>query len=90
MAEGTSNTNDWDAIRRQRFSVYDVEKSVYMNTKAKDNQPEVYAKYICDAIRDGDVPENLRKMYREAVYGTNLKVRKRILKRTYFIGGKTK
>ena len=81
---------DWDKIRKQRFSVFPIEKEIYVNTKAKANQPEIYAKYICDGLKVGSVPDDLMKMYREAVYGTNAKVRKRIYKRTYFIGNKTK
>ena len=88
MASTTSE--DWDKIRKQRFSVNDIEKEIYVNTKAKANQPEVYAKYICDGLKTGSVPEDLMKMYREAVYGSNEKVKKRIYKRMYFIGNKTK
>ena len=58
--------------------------------KAKANQPEIYAKYICDSICDGDVPNDLHKLYKEAVYGTNETVKKRILKRMYFISSKIK
>ena len=85
--EGSAN---WEPILNQRFGVFEIEKNVYMNTKAKANQPEIYAKYICDALRDGDVPDDLKKLYREAVYGSDPEVKKRILKRTYFIGSKTK
>ena len=85
-----ASAEDRDAIRKQRFSVFPIEKEIYVNTKAKANQPEVYAKYICDGLKEGSVPDDLMKMYREAVYGTNEKVKKRIYKRTYFIGNKTK
>ena len=67
MAQTPSST--WESICKQHFPACEIEKIVYMNTKAKANQPEIYAKYICDSICDGDLPNDLRKLYREAVYG---------------------
>ena len=61
-----------------------------MNTKAKANQPEVCAKYICNALWQGDVADDLLKMYREAVYGCDKKVKECIMKRMYFVGNKSK
>ena len=75
MAEETS---PFDAILKKKFKPYPVEKTVYVNTKSKGNNPELYAKYICDALRDGDVPDDLIKLYREAVYGKDAKVKERI------------
>ena len=46
----------------------------------------MFAKKICDNLRDGDVPENLAKLYKEAVYGTDSLVKKRIFKHIYAIG----
>ena len=50
------------------------------------NSPDGRAKIICDALREGDVPENLKKLYVEAVHGKNETVKARILGRMYFIG----
>ena len=87
MAEATS---PFEYLLKKKFKAFEVEKSVYLNTKSKGNQPELYAKYICDSIREGDVPEDLHKLYREAVYGSDVKVKERIMKRMYFIGSKSK
>ena len=86
---GDTSTN-WDSICKQRLGTCEIEKVIYINTKAKANQPEIYAKYICDSLREGDVPDDLAKLYREGVYGTNETVKKRILKRMYFISNKIK
>ena len=63
---------------------------MYLNTKRKGNNLALYAKYICDSIRDGDVPDDLLKLYHEAVYGQDVKVKERIWKRMYFLSQKTK
>ena len=75
---GNNKDFDWKAILKQKFKLYDVEKSIYIASHDKSNNPEVYAKLICDSLRDGDVPGNLRKLYREAVYGNNKDVKARI------------
>ena len=87
MAEATSK---FEAILKKKFKPYPIEKSVYVNTKAKGNNPVLYAKYICDALRDGDVPDDLLKLYREAVYGKDQKVKERIHKHMYFLASKTR
>ena len=68
------------SISKKKFRPFEVEKCVYVNTKSKDNNPHVYAKYICDSLKPGDVPDELMQLYREAVYGTDKKVRERIYK----------
>ena len=84
------NVPDWDSILKGRYKVCSVEREIYLETQTKANNPEVYAKYICDGLKDGDVPQNLMKLYREAVYGSNKEVKERIMKRMYFLGSKTK
>ena len=46
----------------------------------------LYAKTICDGLRQGDIAKPLHLMYTEAVYGKNVEVRKRIISRVYSIG----
>ena len=82
-----SNTeNQWDEILKGRWAAYDVEKSLYVDSINKVNSIEERAIIICDGLRQGDVSENLRKIYLEGVYGTNEKVKSCIISRTYFIG----
>ena len=80
-----SNENQWDEILKGRWVAYDVEKSLYVDSINKANSIEERAKIICDGLRPGDVPDNLRKIYMEGVYGSNEKVKSRVISRTYFI-----
>ena len=82
--------SEWDEILKGKWSAYDVEKSLYLDSVKKTSAPDVRAKIICDGLRNGDVPDNLKKLYVEAVYGSDPKVRSRILSRVYFIGGKVR
>ena len=86
MADG-DNSSDWDEILRCKFKPFDIEKSIYTDSQTVANGPNMFAQFICDGLRPGDVPDNLRKLYREAVYGTNAKVKSRIISRIYRIGG---
>ena len=83
-----ANVSEWDAILNDKFKVYPVEESIYIDSVHRANGPEMFAKFICDQICPGDVPENLQRLYREAVYGTDAKVKNRIKKRMYLIGCK--
>ena len=85
-----SNILEWDKILQAKYKFFEVEKSIYIENHNKANSPEIFAKFICDGLRSGDVPENLKKMYHEAVYGTDKKVKQRIIKRVYAIGGKVR
>ena len=85
-----SSPSGWKEILKQKFKAYDVEKSIYIASRNKSNNPEVYAKMICDSLRDGDVPDNLRKMYREAVYGDDKDVKARIHRCMYSIGNRVR
>ena len=76
----------WEAILKERYGVFDVEKSLYKQYMTSLSTPCVLAQALCDGIRPTEVPFNLRKLYKEAVYGTNAKVRARILNRMNTIG----
>ena len=76
----------WQALLSQKFRVYQLEESVYIQSSKTANSPEKYAKFICDAIRPGDVPEALHRLYIEAVYGLDKDVKSRIKNRIYLIG----
>ena len=86
----SSDSDKWSAILKAKYKINPVEREIYLSTQNKANHPEIYAKYICDGLKEGDVPENLTKMYREAVYGSDAKVKARIIKRMYFIGNKSR
>ena len=83
-------TSEWDEILKGKWKVYDVEKSLYLDSVKKTSAPDERAKLICDGLRPGDLPDNLHKLYVEVVYGSDAKVRSRILSCIYFIGGKVR
>ena len=85
-----ADVSEWDAILSEKFRVYQVEQSVYISSVERANGPDMFAKFICDSIRPGDVPDNLKRLYREAVYGTDPKVKERIKKRMYLINRKVR
>ena len=76
----------WEAILKERYGVFDIEKSLYKQYMTVLSTPRALTQAICDGIRPTEVPFNLRKIYREAVYGTNAKVRARILNQMNTIG----
>ena len=76
----------WKEYLQQKFRVYSIEESVYIQSSQKANGPEMYAKFICDSITPGDVPYPLKRLYEEAVYGTHPDVKLRIRNRMYLIG----
>ena len=82
MAESTS----WEEISNQKFCVFDIESTTYQECSNKSNGPEMFAKFICDAIKLEDVPDALKSLYMEAVYGSDIKVKTRIRNRMYLIG----
>ena len=81
---------DWEKILQGKYKFYDIEKSIYSQNRNKANSPEVMAKFICDGLAEGDVPDNLKALYHETMYGTDKKVKQRIIKRVYAIGGKVR
>ena len=81
-----SEISEWDQILKNRFRAYDVEKSIYIESQKVANGPMMFAQNIYDALRPGDVPDNLKNLYKEALYGNNSKVKARIISRMYSIG----
>ena len=85
MAASTSDYF-WQDMLKSHFAVSECEIQLYISAKNKDNLPAEYAKSIFDGLKEGEIKKELYEMYREAVYGNNLKVRERIHKRMYFVG----
>ena len=77
---------DWESLINKRYHFSPEEKQLYSEAKSRGNEPMMYAKYISDGLKVGDVSDSLRMLYHEAVYGTDLDVRKRIISRVYSIG----
>ena len=86
MASGS----DWEKLLQAKYKFFKIEKYIYIENHSKANSPEMYAKFICDGLRPGEVPDNLVKLYHDDVYGTDKNVHKRIIKRIYAIGAKVR
>ena len=85
-----ASVSEWDKILQGKYKFFEIEKSIFTQNRNKCNSPDIMAKFICDGLRPGDVPDNLRNLYHEAVYGTDKKVKQRIIKRVYTIGRKVR
>ena len=76
----------WKEFLDQKFKVYNIEETVYIQSSQKANGPDMFAKFICDAMKPGDVPKALHMLYHEAVYGSDVNVKNRIRNRMYLVG----
>ena len=73
---------DWDEVLRDRYATFKLEEQGFEESLEICNSTDVSAEKIYYTIRDADeIPENLKMMYREAVFGHNEKVRNRIKNR---------
>ena len=76
-----ANPTGWEQMLKERFGVFEVELLIYKDNMTKCNKPREFAKAIYDGMRPTNVPFTLRHLYREAVYGSDAKVRLQILNR---------
>ena len=73
---------DWDEIMRDRYATFKLEEQGFIESLEICNSTEISAEKIYYTIREADdIPENLKMMYREAVFGTNKAVKRRIKNR---------
>ena len=66
---------DWQQVLKERFAVYDIEQALYKCYVGTLSTLRSFAQAICDNIEATEVPFNLRRLYCEAVYGNDPKVR---------------
>ena len=88
--EKVDTSNDWDQIMKSKFKLYDVEKSIDIQSQRVVNGPVMFVQYICEALHPGNVPNDLHKLYKEAVYGMNAKVKSKIINCIYIISEKVR
>ena len=70
---------DYAQIGKAKFPIYKVEENAFLESLKIANSNEVAAERIYEAIKnDEDIPENLKLLYKEAVYGSNERVKNRI------------
>ena len=73
---------DWKLILKSKHTTFNVEENAFRESLKIANSNEVAAEKIYHAIKnDADVPDTLKMIYREAVYGTHPKVKKRVRNR---------
>ena len=73
--------DDWTAILKHAYNTFQCEEDAYIEISKISIDNEIAMDYLYDnAVRDNDeVSSNLRKMYDEAINGTNKEVRRRVL-----------
>ena len=71
----------WEQMLKERFAVYNVELALYKNNMNRLSNPRAFAKAMCDGLCPAEVPFTLWRLYREAVYRSDPKVRLQILNR---------
>ena len=72
----------WECLLRERYATFKIEENTFLESLKICNSTEVSAEKIYLTIKeDNDILLNLQLMYREAVYGSNEKVRNRICNR---------
>ena len=70
---------DWEEILKDRYAIFKLEEQGFKESIDICNSTDVSAEKIYYTIMDSDeIPDNLKKLYREAVFGFNKKVKKRI------------
>ena len=73
---------DWSGLLEKKYPSYKVEVNAFLDSLDVAYSVEVSTEMIYQAIRlDGQVNENLKELYHEAIYGVNEDVKKRIKNR---------
>ena len=73
---------DWSEILKDKYSTFKIEEKAFVESLKICNSNEIAAEQIYQAIKDEDeIPDNLKLIYREAVYGSNERVKLRVRNR---------
>ena len=73
---------NWDEILNDRYATFKTEENAFVESTKICNSTEIAVERIYEAIKeDDDVPENLKLMYREYIFGDNERVKRRIRNR---------
>ena len=71
--------HDWDALLETRYVSFNVEIEAFIDSLDVANSVDVSIDIIYQAIKNNTkVSEGLKALYKEAIYGTNKEVKKRI------------
>ena len=62
---------DWADLLDKKYNSYKVEVSAYLDSLDVSNSSDISMQFIYERIRNAPkVPENLKLLYKEAIYGT--------------------
>ena len=85
MAQETSSDPFWASLLAKPYKITEIEKRVYVERQQDGTCNEMFAKFISDEMEKLSITNNLSKLYQEAVYGSDMAVRKRMISRIYTV-----
>ena len=87
MASSSGNTS----IRQERLYLLELEEAIFLEVILTSSCADVIAKSIYEVIKDGDeIFQGLKDLYRQGLFGTDKKIKKRLRNRMYAIRRKHK
>ena len=85
MASSSYNT------KSERLYLLEIEESIFLEAILKSSCADVIAKAIYEIIKDAvEISESLKNLYRQGLFGTDKKIKKRLRNRMYAIRRKNK
>ena len=73
---------DWKLLLKGKYPSYKIEVETFLDNLEIGTSSEIFARKIYDVIKDlPEINENLQKLYKEALFGTNKEVKSRIKNR---------
>ena len=85
MAQETSSDPFWASLLSKPYKITALEKRIYLEKQEDATCNEMFAKFICDDMKARNLTNNLYKLYDEAVYGTDVAVKRRMISRIYTV-----
>ena len=76
---------------QERLYLLELEEAIFLEVILTSSCADVIAKSIYEAIKDGDeISQSLKDLYRQGIFGTDKKIKKRLRNRMYVIQRKHK
>ena len=72
--------------RKQKFRFFPKEIEIYCEQMKTNNDSERVLEKLYENLNPGDVPDELRRYYEKALFGTDEVFKKRVIERIYRIG----
>ena len=78
----SANITDWQQLLKGKYPSYKIEVETYLENLEVATSSEISARKIYDAIKDlPEINENLKKIYKEALFGSDKEVKSHIKNR---------